>query len=58
MTRQRNRQLWAQRLKRYQLADQTIADFCRSENISQAAFYYWKKRLGDLKLSSSEEIAA
>ncbi len=52
MTRQRNRQLWAQRLQRYQLANQTIVNFCRSENISPAAFYYWRKRLGDQDLEA------
>ncbi len=57
MTRQHNRHLWTQRLQRYRLSGQTIVEFCSNEEVSQATFYYWKKRLGDLESSSSEELS-
>ncbi len=56
MTRQHNRQRWARRLRRYQPANQTIVDLCRSENISQASFYYWRKRLGNRDLEAFTEV--
>ncbi len=58
MTRQRNRQLWTLRLKRYRLFGQTIVDLCRTEEVSQADFYYWKKRLGDQAMARSEDSPA
>ena len=58
MTHQHKRHLWTQRLQRYRLSGQTVVEFCRDEEVSQAAFYYWKKRLRDLESSSSEELSA
>lgn len=41
-----NRQLWAERLNRFQSSGLTGTRFCEVEGISQPAFYYWKKKLG------------
>lgn len=45
-TRQNNRStLWRERLTRYAVSSQTVAAFCRSQSISVASFYPWRKRL-------------
>jgi hypothetical protein len=36
---------WAKRLDRFDRADVTVAQFCRQEGVSQAAFYYWRRKL-------------
>lgn len=36
---------WGQRLERFDRADITVAQFCRQEGVSQAAFYYWRRKL-------------
>jgi hypothetical protein len=38
-------QRWTERLARYHQAKQTVADFCAAEGISQANFYFWKRKL-------------
>jgi hypothetical protein len=38
--------LWTQRPRRFDQTDTTVADFCASESISQASFYFWKRKLG------------
>ena len=44
-TKQNNRfALWRERLLRYAASRQTVAAFCRSESISEASFYLWRKR--------------
>jgi hypothetical protein len=44
-TKQNNRSaLWRERLTRYAVSSQTVAAFCRSESISVASFYLWRKR--------------
>lgn len=39
------RQEWAVRLQRFQENPSPIAAFCRSEGVSSASFYLWKRRL-------------
>ena len=36
---------WAKRLDRFDRADVTVAQFCRQEGVSQAAFYNWRRKL-------------
>ncbi|MFT5532194.1 MAG: hypothetical protein ACI8WM_000682 [Burkholderiaceae bacterium] len=44
-TKQNNRPtLWRERLMRYAANSQTVAAFCRSESMSIASFYLWRKR--------------
>jgi transposase len=38
-------QRWTERLARYQHAQQTVAEFCAAEGISEANFYHWKRKL-------------
>ena len=37
--------LWTQRLRRYDQADMTVAEFCDSEGVSQPSFYSWRRKL-------------
>lgn len=36
---------WTERLKRFEKSNQTVADFCLAEAVSQPAFYHWRQRL-------------
>jgi len=36
---------WRQRIERQRRSGRTIADFCRSEGISQASFHAWRRKL-------------
>lgn len=36
---------WSDRFRRFGKSPQLVADFCRAEAVSQASFYYWKRRL-------------
>lgn len=37
--------VWGERLRRYEQAGQTVAEFCRREGVSVPSFYQWRKRL-------------
>jgi transposase-like protein len=39
---------WRQRIERQERSGQSIAAFCRSENVSPHAFYAWKRKLRDV----------
>lgn len=36
---------WAKRLAKFGRVNLTVVEFCRRENVSQASFYYWAKRI-------------
>ena len=37
--------VWMQRFERFVNADMTVAQFCQSEGVSQASYYYWQRKL-------------
>jgi|SRR5690606_7148221 len=37
-------QVWADRLDRFDQAELTVAQFCRNEDVSQASYYYWRRK--------------
>lgn len=39
------RRLWAERLDRFRRANQTVAQFCAAEGVSEPSFYVWKRTL-------------
>ena len=39
------REEWRKRLVKYDGAGVTVAEFCRREQVSEARFYYWAKRI-------------
>ena len=53
MSRSKSAKLWRERLRRFKSANMTVAEFCRSECVSLAAYYYWKKKLR-IRLTDSE----
>lgn len=44
MTRSESAALWSKRLERFAQSQMTIAQFCKSEGVSPASFYHWKKK--------------
>ncbi|MHB1038638.1 MAG: IS66 family insertion sequence element accessory protein TnpA [Pirellulales bacterium] len=36
---------WQQRMARFRKARQSVAEFCRKEEVSAPSFYQWRKRL-------------
>ena len=36
---------WAERLGRFERSGLTVARWCESERVSEASFYYWRKKL-------------
>jgi transposase-like protein len=36
---------WRRRLAKFDSSGLTVVDFCRREQVSQASFYYWSKRV-------------
>ena len=53
MSRPETVELWRQRLRRFDAASMTVAQFCQLEGVSQAAFYKWKKTLRELSQQPS-----
>ena len=39
------REAWRRRLEKFDASGMTVVDFCRREQVSQAGFYYWSKRI-------------
>jgi hypothetical protein len=37
---------WTERIERFDIRAQTVAQFCAEEGVSTPSFYRWKKRLG------------
>ena len=48
-------QLWAERMRRFEQSNQTIADFCRTERVSQSSFYLWKGRVAEACLAKTPQ---
>ena len=45
MSRSETARLWRKRLRRFAASQMTVAQFCLSEDVSLASYYYWKKKL-------------
>lgn len=45
MPRPETIELWRQRIERFDAANMTVAQFCRSEGVSQPSFYQWKRTI-------------
>lgn len=45
MSRSETARRWRKRLRRFAASQMTVAQFCLSEDVSQASYYYWKKKL-------------
>lgn len=48
---------WTDRLERFERSRLTAARYCEAERVSEASFYYWKKKLRD-RFSNSRDVIA
>jgi len=46
---------WHRRLAKFDSSGLTVVEFCRREQVSQASFYYWSKRIRDRDGSKTVE---
>jgi len=52
-------QAWRERLRRFRGTMETVAEFCRRERVSMAAFYQWRRKLspgGGVRRSKDADI--
>jgi hypothetical protein len=52
--RTETRQLWVERLQRFDASDLSVVAFCKLEGVSAQAFYYWKHKLQRPTLTSTD----
>ena len=45
LSQSERKEIWQQRLDRYLVSGQTVAEFCKTEGVSVPSFYHWKRRL-------------
>ena len=61
MTRKVNlqlRQQWRQRIQRQRKSGLSVAEFCRTEGVSSASFYTWRRKLQGESRSKSKRAAS
>lgn len=39
------RQVWSERIERFNKSGETVAQFCAAEGVSPASFYQWRRKL-------------
>ena len=39
------RQVWVDRIDRFEESSQTVGQFCAAEGVSSASFYHWRRKL-------------
>ena len=49
--------VWQERVRRYERAGVTVAEFCRQEGVSVASFYQWRKRLAQPSIDQRSKRA-
>lgn len=49
-------QQWAKRFEQFSQDNVTIAQFCLREGVSQAAFYYWRRKLRETPAVSNQSL--
>jgi len=47
---------WAMRFEQFSQDNVTIAQFCLREGVSQAAFYYWRRKLREMPAVSNQSL--
>jgi len=52
------RQAWVDRVDRFQQSNQTIAEFCHAEGISQASLYQWRRKLSLANAAVTQPLPA
>ncbi len=51
-------ELWAERLRRFNPADTTVAAFCAAEGVSQPSYYYWRRKLRGPAIKAKPKTAS
>ena len=51
------RDAWRRRLAKFDSCGLTVVDFCRREQVSQASFYYWSKRVRDRSTTGGLQLS-
>lgn len=49
-------QQWAKRFEQFSQGNITVAQFCQREDVSQAAFYYWRRKLREIPAASNQSL--
>lgn len=52
------RQVWVDRIDRFQQSGLSVAEFCSVENISQASLYQWRKKLNSPATAAAQSLPA
>ena len=47
---------WQKRLGRFTRSKLTVAEFCRREEVSEAAFYQWRRRLAETPAAEDANV--
>ena len=47
---------WTTRLRRFEQADQTVAQFCVDEGVSPPSFYSWRTKLREVTPTSRDSV--
>ena len=50
------REEWRRRLAKFDASSLTVVEFCRREQVSQASFYYWSKRISGRDRLTTDEL--
>ena len=58
MSKSETVQLWAERLRRFDLADTTVACFCAAEGVSQPSYYHWRRKLRGLAIKAEPKTVS
>jgi len=49
--------LWRKRLQRFASSGLSVRDFCKRENVTESAFYAWRRTIGERDGASNSEPA-
>lgn len=52
------REVWRRRLRDFDRGRATVAEFCRREGVSDAAFYQWRRKLASPAAQPSTAVTA
>ena len=57
MSKAENAELWAERLRRFELVDTTVPAFCVAEGVSQPSYYHWRRKLRGPAINAESQTA-
>ena len=51
------RSQWEQRVERFTRSQMTVSEFCRREEVSEASFYQWRRRLAETATAKEAAVS-